>query len=245
MALTATRSSFEKHLLATKPNKFLPKMNQFCGVLDDGLFKMGQHSANLAEEIYKRNHDMAGLERSRSVSSAFGHARDAISATRLVFPIYQLTTGQMFWETAKNEKGKLVWKKEGKNHFIRDPWKIAADVLVLFARLIAPVKWLHNLKVYDLGNHAAKGLGNASLGLWVSVCSIYLGKSINALITETQADKLKEQMWDSIQSGLDLVALPFDFGVGYHIPGVAIAGSVINIICAASTLAKEAAYYAE
>ena len=111
---------------------------------------------------------------------------------------------------------------------------------VLFARLISPIRWLHKFKVIDLDPKTAKGLSGASMGLWGTVVGIDFVQAARDLTSEIKPAKVKEHAWTAIQSGIELVALPFDFGLGASHPGLAIAGSIINMISAAAVIVKEA-----
>jgi hypothetical protein len=68
-------------------------------------------------------------------------------------------------------------------------------------------------------------------------------QSIRDLINEVDWREIQKRVWNALQAFLDLLALPFDFGVGAAHPVLAIVGAGINMVAAGSLIAKEAVYY--
>jgi hypothetical protein len=127
-------------------------------------------------------------------------------------------------------------------YILRDWTDIIMDILILVARLLAPVRWLHSLKAIDLGSHA-QWMGKVVMGLWGMVMAIGLVQTTRDLIDEGDYEKLQQRAWEALQAFIDLISLPFDFGVGSSHPAVAAVGSGLNLLSAISLLAKEAVYY--
>lgn len=149
------------------------------------------------------------------------------------------------WHNIKTRKtsldGKYIESKTG-IYLARDWMDIAMDICVLVARLISPLRWLHNLKVIDLGRHA-KALGGVVLAAWSIVLSINLVQSIQGLIEDVELESMQKKIWDTFQSFVDLLALPFEFGIGSGHPTLAMVGTGVNLLSAASLIAKDIVYY--
>jgi hypothetical protein len=124
----------------------------------------------------------------------------------------------------------------------RDWDDIAMDVAILAARLIAPFRHLHNLKTFDLGKHA-DGLKTAAMALWAFILSVNVFQEMRKLINEVDLHMIRKRSWDVFQAWIDLIGLPFDFGLGSTHPALAITGSIINFVSASSLIAKEIAWY--
>jgi len=127
--------------------------------------------------------------------------------------------------------------------YVRKGWMdIAMQVLAFAARIISPIRWLHTLGAYNLGQHA-KNLGGAVMGIWATVLSLNLIQSIKGLVEEVDVSAIRRKIADLVVAFFDLVSLPFDFGVGASHPGLAITGAVLNIVSAGAFLFHEAVYY--
>lgn len=293
MSSTIRRSSFENCLFSSGANRFFSKIDHGCRVLDDGIFKIGQQGANLVEQISRIGGDSQTAQKCNSAASAFGASRDAIGATRFVFSLHKIPTGQMFWQTAEQTlegetKDQLGWRRVkykngeavripkeeldykwqqradgtwrngdlssadgkyidttgGEWGFIERDWMdIAMDILMVFARLIAPVRWLHYLKASHLDARAAKCLGGITMGLWASVLSIGLFQSIRDLSHAVDMQVIQKKVWEVFQAVIDLIGLPFEFGLGASHPILAAIGAGINILSAITFLAREIIFY--
>ena len=125
----------------------------------------------------------------------------------------------------------------------RDWMDITMEILVLAGRIISPVRWLHNLKVYDLGRQG-KGFSGAAMSVWGAVLMIVMVQAARDLVDETDPAIIHKRAWDGIQAAIDLAALPFDFGLGAKHPALAITGALLNIASAGGMLAKDALTYA-
>jgi hypothetical protein len=144
---------------------------------------------------------------------------------------------------------------EGGDERICHNWMdIAMRILTLIARILTPINWLHNRGAIDLGPHA-KGMSGTVTAIWGIVLSINLAQSIDDVIHffgEKGID-LRRKVWNCFQSAIDLIALPFDMGVGKVNLGlnwgqggslaIAILGTVLNLIAALSLILKEWTYY--
>ncbi len=219
--------------------------NGWFGRLDDGFFKLGHYSAGLGREIAKLHGNDEAAKRCDAVANGFDAARGVVSCARVVFPVHRMVTGQIFWKTKEvkvGDKATLQWVRDGNGAYKLNDWlDIAMDVLVLIARLISPVRWGHNMKVYDLGKTAAPALTGATMGLWGAVLTLNLVQKTRDLIEEEKEHEIFELSWNWIQGSIDLLALPFDFGLGAQHPALAITGACFNIASAASLLARDAA----
>ena len=277
-------ASFESYL-SSNTNTLFDKGNYFCGLLDDGIFKFGQHGAFLGQYIATLNDDKDTANKCASAAAGFTAGRDAISAIRFIPAFHKLCTGQVFWQKnsdgwrrVKQDDGKAVriphedlgvkwvkvevdgkriWKNAGGEEstdgkYIEDPqngecvthdWmSIAMDVLALIARVLSPVRWLHNLKAYDLGEHA-KRMGSVVAAVWGVILTINLVQEVRDLINEVDVQAIRKRVWDVFQAFIDLIAILFDFGIGSAHPGLAIVGAGLNIVSAGSLLAREAVFY--
>lgn len=238
-----TRTNFESYL-SSHTNHFMRDSDEWCGKLSEGFFRLGSHTSSLGREIAYLKGDTATAGKLDTIESYFGAGRTAISSFRVIYPLHKLFTGQMFWATQVEEKGKAGqeiqgWQRSGEQYVVRDWMDIAMDILTLVARLIAPIQTLHKLKVIDIGHHA-KGLSGASMGLWGGVVALNMARATRDLVKETDVKLVKKRAWDGIQSGVDLIALPFDFGLGASHPALAITGAAINMLSAGTMLAREA-----
>jgi len=149
------------------------------------------------------------------------------------------------WENRNTKQvssdGKYIEDPSG--GYVRRDWlNIAMEILSVIGRLISPVRWLHNLGVYDLGVHA-KNLGHALKGIWGVVLSIDLVLNIKNLVEEVDVAAIRKRMVTAIVSFFDLITLPFEFGLGAANPALAITGAVLNVIGAGIFLFHRAAYY--
>jgi hypothetical protein len=181
-------------------------------------FRGGYHLTSLVREIIKLvGGSSQTLDKLSAVAEACDTARSVNDSVRLIFPVYNLATGQMFVKKDK-ESGEL---------FVKDWSDIAMGVMELGARLLGPVRLGHQLKIYDLGVHAPR-LSGASMGLWGALLGIDWLKSIYNL-TDIKTETLRKRVLDSVQSTIDTVALPFDFGAGANHSALAITGGVLNV----------------
>jgi hypothetical protein len=144
-----------------------------------------------------------------------------------------------FWSKGdfKSVDGKYIDSPTG-DYVLRDWMDIVMDVLVLVGRFLAPVRWLHTFKLYDLGKHAT-GFTSATMAVWGAVLTLNIVQTVRDLVEELDPGKIQSRIWDLFQGTLDLIALPFDFGLGAQHPALAIIGAVLNLISAASLLAKD------
>ncbi len=124
----------------------------------------------------------------------------------------------------------------------RDLRDIAMTLLALVARILSPFRFLHNMKVVDLGDYA-KHMGHVVMGVWGAVLSINLAKSIEDIVNEVDSAAIRKQVWEIFQGAVDLAALPFDFGVGSGHPALAMTGAVLNLVSAGSLIVKDLVYY--
>ncbi len=230
----------------------------------DRILGLGQHGAGLGREIARLRGNTLAAEKCDAISDAFGAADGALGALRVIFPLERLVTGKMFWEQnpdgtwvrAKIENGQFVKKPDGK--YVtdnlngatprRDFIDIIIDILALAARVLSPINWLHGRGAYDLGKHS-KRMGDATMGIWATVISLDTIQTIRKMANDSDFDghyreRNRKRIADTVCNVLDLAALPFDFGYGMSsTPGLAIAGTVLNIISKGSYLVKEAMYY--
>lgn len=153
----------------------------------------------------------------------------------------------------KNDKGwksldrKYIDKGYGQtgveyDYVCRDWMDIAMEVLAAVARALSPVMLLHRLGAIDLGKHA-KALGGVIMGIWTMITSISLVSSISDVIDEVDLEEFQRKVWEAIHALITFLALPFEFGLGELHPAAAVAGAVINLVEAASYIAKEAVHY--
>ena len=154
-----------------------------------------------------------------------------------------LEDGSTLWQsgTRKSADGKYIDSLAG-GYVKRDWMDIAMDVLIFVARMIAPVRWLHNLKTLDLGEHANAMLA-ATMALWAMVLGINLVQSTRELVDFVDELDVQKRAWDCVQGFIDLLALPFEFGVGQAHPALAIIGTSLNVISALNSIVKEHIYY--
>jgi hypothetical protein len=96
----------EKYISSSAPSQFFAKGNTWFGILDDGFLKLGQYSSNLFEQLAKISNNTALEKKSTSAKQAFATGRDIVGATRFIFPLHKLFTGQSIWQA--DEKG---WRK--------------------------------------------------------------------------------------------------------------------------------------
>ena len=233
-----SRTGFESYL-SSSTNQYIRDGNAWFSRVEDGVLRFSSHSAGLGREIAQLRGDSATAQKLGAIASGMDAGRAMVGSTRFIFPVHNLVTGQMFWQT--NNEG---WARDQNGQYITRDWMdIAMDILALFARLITPIRLLHHFKVYDLGHHASRGLSGASMGLWGSVLAINMVQVTRDLVTETDTQVIHKRAWDGIQSGIDFIALPFDFGLGANHPALAITGAVLNIASAGSMLAKDILCY--
>jgi len=271
--------------ISSSPNQFFLKGNHWCYLLDDGISKLGQHSAGLGKQIAKMTGNSAAEQKCSNVSAGFAATRDGISAVRFIPTLPHFISGQAFLQTNstgwrkvayKNgspiripheeltvqwikvqENGKSIWKNSVTNQistdgiYIDDPhgrivardWMdIVMAILIVIARVLAPVRWLHHLKAIDLGKHV-KAMSGVVMGVWGTVLTLGFVQSVRDLIQERDLSLIKKRSWDAFQGCIDLISIPFDFGVGSGHTALAIVGAGVNILSAGSLLIKEANYY--
>lgn len=279
----AARTNFDRYI-TSKTNQYINDSNKWLGMFDDGIFKVGQHSAALGQQISQLQDNSEAASKCGRVADGFGIARDAIGAVRFIPALHNLFTGQSFWQTdsegwrkvAFDRKNNPVsipredllngtWKKKQSGYWehtthkwksydgkyidnskgryehkhIGKDWKdIVMNILVVIARVLSPVRWLHSLKGIDLGEHA-KTLGGITMGIWGAVLTIGFVQSVENAINETDVAAMTEKNWDAFQGFIDLVSIPFDFGAGAGHPALAITGAVLNIISGTSLILKE------
>jgi hypothetical protein len=154
-------------------------------------------------------------------------------------------SGARIWrneETGQtSEDGKYIEDPRG-DYVLRDWKSIVMDVLIAVGRIFSPISWLNSLKAIDLGKHA-KGISAATMAVWGTVLSIGFVASMSDLINEADIDKIKKRAWEAVQGFLDLIALPFDFGVGSAHPVIGIVGKCFNIASAGCQLIREGLFY--
>lgn len=200
-------------------------------VLDDGVFKAIQSGAILGRELYKSDDRLsAAAETCENVAGYAGDIRDGIGLFVLLpVSLESFFSGKMF-----STEGERDWKS------------VAIDILVLAARLLSPFVWLHSMRAIDLGKHA-KGIGGATMGLLGVVVTLDFGTSILNLNDELNKGNdqpaICEKFFNTIQTGLDWIALPFDFGLGNGYPPLAITGGVLNLLSATWLIVKEGLTY--
>lgn len=236
-------TNFETYL-SSNTNTFIRQGDIWSSRLGEGVFKLGAHTAGLGREIAHLRGDTGTADKLNDLANGFGAGRTAISSIRVIFPLHKLFTGQMFWATKEKRKGEAGpevqgWQRVDGQYVMRSWEDIVMDILVLCARILSPIQSLHKLKVIDLGPHA-KGMKGASMGLWGVVVARGLVQATRDLVKETDVRLVKKRAWDGIQSGIDLIALPFDFGLGASHPALAITGAAINMLAAGTMLAREA-----
>ncbi len=233
------RTNFESYL-SPNTNHFMQQGDAWCDKLGEGIFKFGAHTAGLGREIAHLRGDTGTAGKLNSLASGFDAGRSAISAIRVIFPIHKLFSGKMFWAAKKKKESEAGPEAHANvKYVVRDWMDITMDILVLAARILSPIQALHRLKVIDLGHHAKRMFG-ASMGLWGAVVAMNMVQVTRDLVKETDVKLIKKRAWDGIQSGIDLIALPFDFGLGASHPALAITGAAINMIAAGGMLAREA-----
>lgn len=274
------RSSCASYLVSNT-NQFISQGNYFFWMFDDGVFKLGQHSADLGRQISKVKDNEDAAAKFGYVANGFGAARSVIGAVRFVPAFHKLLTGQIFysqgWRRVEHNAGKPVtipkdelatnwrWVEQDKAWFNpqtgktsvdgkyiddvhgeylkRDWMDVAMDVLIMIARVLSPVRWLHNLGAIDLGKSAAKWLSGIVMAVWGLVLTIGFVQSARNLIDEVNLELIQKRIGDAISSLLDLISIPFDFGVGSAHPVLAFVGAFLNIASAAVLLIKEGIYY--
>lgn len=208
MPCLAIRSNFNRCLsfkiddnyIKSSPNRCLKAANDWIGIADDGIFKLGKHSAHLGQHISKLTGNADAEARCLATAEGFAMGQDAVGAVRFIPAFHKMGTGQAFWQTNSNGWRKAahsndgkpitipheelnvswekVWEADGSRFWRNaDGWissdgkyiddsqgrythkciprawdDIAMDVLVLAARILAPIRWLHSLKAIDLEN---------------------------------------------------------------------------------------------
>lgn len=136
-----------------------------------------------------------------------------------------------------SQDGKYIDAKIGDpngSYLIRDWMDVAMDILVFAARFFSPLSLLNQLKIIDLKDHA-KWMGGVSFSLWTMVLSINLVQSGRDLVEEVDPSEIKSKTANVACSILDLISMPTG-GPWTEVPGLKIAGAVLNIISALGTL---------
>jgi hypothetical protein len=126
-ACVALRSSFNRCLsfridddyIKSSPNRCLKAANDWIGIADDGIFKLGKHSATLGQHIAKLHGNADAEKRCEEVAGGFGAGQDAVSAVRFIPAIHKMGTGQCFWQTNSNGWRKVAYGNDGKPVVIR------------------------------------------------------------------------------------------------------------------------------
>jgi hypothetical protein len=153
--------------------------------------------------------------------------------------------GQKVWENRNtgsiSTDGKYIEDPQGKA-IARDWMDIVMDILILVARALSPIRFLHSLKAIDLGKHA-KAMGGVVMAIWSTVLTLNFVQAIRDLLDEADVESIKKRVWDVWQGFIELLAIIFDFGVGSAHPVLACVGAGVNIVCAGSMLFKEAVNY--
>lgn len=155
----------------------------------------------------------------------------------------QQADGSKVWSDGKQISTDGKYIEDSKGHRVGRDWMdVVMDILVLVARTLSPIRWLHSLKAVDLGKHA-EAMGSVVKGIWGAVLTLNLIQAGRDLIDEVDLEVLNKKIWETIQAALDLLAIPFDFGVGSAHPVLSIVGKALNIASALSLCIKEGVYY--
>ncbi|NGX60704.1 MAG: hypothetical protein K940chlam9_00171 [Chlamydiae bacterium] len=143
----------------------------------------------------------------------------------------------------RSSDGRYVDKNLNGVRVPHDWMSIAIGIMILAARTLTSINFLHSLKAFDLGKHA-KGVGGAIAGLWCAVLSLDLIANIKSASEAPTMQTMRKSLVNAFCDVLDLVSLPFDFGIAMNIhPALTIVGSTLSILSSVSYIAKEYYYY--
>lgn len=236
------------------PGRFFDKGRVWAEHTDRFLM-LGEHLSGIGKNISVLTGNTEATERCASISSTFGAARSPLSFGRTFVTLEKAFTGKMFWrqtesgtwlkatttpqgEYKTNNRGEIEHDAQG-TYVTRDWMDIAMDLLALAARTLSGILFGHNHNLYNLGQHA-KWIKGAVIGLWGAVLSINLVQSIRNLVDETNKIEIRKKVMEVIKGIFDLLALPFDCGIGMNVhPGLAIAGGIFSTLSAGTYLISE------
>lgn len=213
-------------------DRFFPAAGNTLELASDGFAHLAQYGASLGEHILMVNKQPNSAQHFRSFSRGAAAARDAIDAVRFVTPVYQLVTGKIFF--VRSSSG---------NYKVRGFMEIAVDTAVLVARLLSPVNWLHSVKAINLGDHS-KRISGVIMGIWGFVVATIFAGEVHKLLFDKETNRNPKLMGKQVVAvagaGIDLLALPFDCGVGSLHPALGITGAVLNILSSLKTIKEKA-----
>lgn len=236
------------------PGRFFDKSRSWAENTDRFLM-LGEHVSGIGKNISQLSGNTEAAERCESVSSSFGYARSPLSFGRTFTTFEKAFTGKMFWRQAENgawlkakttvhgelqtnSKGEIIADDKGQ-YVTRDWMDIVMDILSLCARTLSGILFGHNHKLYNLGQHA-KWMKGAVIGIWGAVLSINLVQAIRNLVDEANKIQIRKKALEVLKGALDLLALPFDCGIGMNVnPGLAIAGGIVCTLSAGTYLIAE------
>ncbi|MCH9627749.1 MAG: hypothetical protein S4CHLAM2_13920 [Chlamydiales bacterium] len=201
-------------------------------------------------------------------ASALGFARTVFPAERLVTGkmFWQRTDTDGTWKKVRvNADGTLAKDRNGYIEALptdqsrtpfRDPISISMEVLSLAARVLSAVNFLHVHGAYDLGETHSKNISHATMGIWAAVIGLDMVQNVRELAKEQSTNTLrltpqekaerrfkqKKLVASTVCDGIDLVALPFDFGLLPFSPELRIVATIILVGAKGSYMVREATY---
>lgn len=219
---------------------------------------IGANCARLGQEISLLQNNTVAAGKWGSVADSFDAAEGTNNIIRVIYPIERLLTGKMFWK--RNDDGTWFRVTEESETTTglprgakvrRDFIEVLQDIIVLAARILSPISWLHSKSVYDLGkhadrmNHAITGLWGAciTLGIIEKGLAIYGDTDENDTEDDTLAKRTKIHAANIACETLDLASLISGSGIFNANPTLRFVQIGLNLVSNGSYLIKEMALY--